>query len=183
MNQNKLVVISGCSGGGKSTLLTALTSNGYSTIPEIGREIVKEQLAINGEITPWQDETAFCEMMIERSVVAYHNSRKLINAKAHVIFFDRSFLEGISYYQTLKKADANKYDYIIHDLRYHSIILVTPPWREIYCQDDERKHSYEDAVQEHERLLLFYAKYGYQVTQIPKVSVPIRVKFVLSAIC
>ena len=41
---NKLIVISGCSSGGKSTLLEELKNNGYAVIPEVGREIVKEQL-------------------------------------------------------------------------------------------------------------------------------------------
>jgi predicted ATPase len=55
MLPNKLIIISGCSGGGKSTLLSELTSIGYSVIPEIGREIVKEQVRTNGIITPWDN--------------------------------------------------------------------------------------------------------------------------------
>ena len=42
------VVISGCSGGGKSTLLTELGRRGYMTVEEPGRRIVKEELLGNG---------------------------------------------------------------------------------------------------------------------------------------
>jgi len=49
-HQKKLIAISGCSGGGKSTLLAELKNNGYTVFPEVGREVVKEQLKIKGDI-------------------------------------------------------------------------------------------------------------------------------------
>ncbi len=42
------VVLSGCSGGGKSTLLAELGRRGFRTFAEPGRQIVKEQTAIGG---------------------------------------------------------------------------------------------------------------------------------------
>ncbi len=38
----KLVVLSGCSGGGKSTLLSELSYQGYAVREEVCREIIKE---------------------------------------------------------------------------------------------------------------------------------------------
>jgi predicted ATPase len=43
MNVNRFVVISGCSGGGKSTLLIELGQRGYATVEEPGRRIVKDE--------------------------------------------------------------------------------------------------------------------------------------------
>jgi predicted ATPase len=37
MDTNRFVVISGCSSGGKSTLLTGLGRRGYATVKEPGR--------------------------------------------------------------------------------------------------------------------------------------------------
>ncbi len=68
----KLIVISGCSGGGKSTLLDELHQQGYSVIPEVGREIVKEQLKAKSPITPWENSKLFCEMLIDRSIAAWY---------------------------------------------------------------------------------------------------------------
>ena len=45
-DRNKLVVVSGCSGGGKSTLLTEMARRGDTVMPEPGRQIVNEELAI-----------------------------------------------------------------------------------------------------------------------------------------
>src|SRR5690606_38947729 len=47
------IVLSGCSGGGKSTLLSEMSRRGYSVQPEPGRQIVMEQMAIHGDGVPW----------------------------------------------------------------------------------------------------------------------------------
>jgi predicted ATPase len=46
------VTISGCSGGGKSTLLLELRQRGFATIEEPGRWIVVEELKRGGRALP-----------------------------------------------------------------------------------------------------------------------------------
>lgn len=175
---NKLIVISGCSGGGKSTLLEEFKTRGYSIIPEAGREIVKEQSQINDGATPWEKPVEFCQLMIERSV---ENYKKIMNVH-QTVFFDRSFLDSISYYQTLPIDEAQKYDYLIQELRFYPVVFFTPPWPEIYVQDNERKHSFEEAVVEYKRLIHFYPECSYKIIELPKVSVQERVKLIESVI-
>ena len=45
MSDDRFVIISGCSGGGKSTLLAELARRGYRVVEEPGRRIVAEELA------------------------------------------------------------------------------------------------------------------------------------------
>ncbi len=90
---------------------------------------------------------------------------------------------GISYYQSLKVKGCDKYNHFIDELRYYPTIFMTPPWREIFCQDAERKNSFEDGVAEYERLMKSYPEYGYHTLELPKISVKERVKFVLDSIC
>ena len=106
MGNNKLIVISGCSG--KSTLLAELGNYGYTVMPEVGREIVKEQLALNSDILPWKEPTRFYELLIEMSVERYHEAANIAFIKDNIIFYDRCFLEGISYLQTLNIPGKNK---------------------------------------------------------------------------
>jgi predicted ATPase len=179
---NKLIIISGCSGGGKSTLLSELSNEGYSVVPEVGRELIKEQLAANGSIIPWQQPQAFCEMLITRSIAAFHKAKTITNVRDQLIFFDRSFLEGVSYYQSLEIKNSNKYDHYVDELRYYPTIFMAPPWKEIFRQDEERKHSFESAVEEYERLLKFYPKYGYRIVEFPKASLTDRVHFIISSV-
>ena len=132
---NELVVISGCSGGGKSTLLSELEKSGYSIILEVGREIVKEQIASGGQITPWQNPDQFCELMIRRSVEAYLLARDM-KADKGVVFLDRSILDGVSYFKTMETKEPDKYDQLIRDCGYHSVVFMAPPWEEIFVTDD-----------------------------------------------
>jgi len=178
--QNKLIVISGCSGGGKSTLLSELRHNGYAVIPEIEREIVKEQSEMKSDITPWQNPQVFCEVLITRSIADFHRAKAMKNVMGQMIFFDRSFLEGIRYYQTLKVKDSNQYDHFMDALRYYPVVFIAPPWKEIFCQDEERRHSFEDTLRSYERLVTFYPDHGYHVIELPKVSVKERMQFVIS---
>lgn len=59
---------------------------------------------------------------------------------------------------------------------------MTPPWREIFCEDSERKNSFENAVEEYKRLLEHYDQYGYELVILPKISVCERYQFILDEI-
>ena len=52
---DRFVVISGCSSGGKSTLIAELGKRGHAVVDEPGRRIVKEELASGGSALPWLD--------------------------------------------------------------------------------------------------------------------------------
>lgn len=56
---NRYVVISGCSGGGKSTLLAELANRDFATVLEPGRRIVEQEQRNGGDALPWQDAQAF----------------------------------------------------------------------------------------------------------------------------
>ena len=53
-----LVVVSGSSGGGKSTLLAALGRRGYPVVEEPGRRIVASEIERGGDALPWKDAVA-----------------------------------------------------------------------------------------------------------------------------
>ncbi|RCS22579.1 hypothetical protein DUT91_16925 [Phyllobacterium salinisoli] len=53
------VVLSGCSGGSKSTLLAELERRQFAVVSEPGRRIVEEELRGDGAALPWIDLSAF----------------------------------------------------------------------------------------------------------------------------
>lgn len=180
--KNKLIVITGCSGGGKSTIIESLAKLGYSAISEAGRMIVKEELQKDNGALPWTDEIAFCNLLIKRSIAFFKKAQAMQHAKDNIIFFDRSFLDAISFYQTNVTDNNHQYDNLIKEFRFDNPIFITPPWQEIYKQDNERKHLFETGVAEYERLKIFYPKYGYNIIDIPKNNVENRIDFILSHI-
>jgi predicted ATPase len=56
------VTISGCSSGGKSTLLAELRRRGFATMDEPGRRVVAEELKRGGRALPWADAVAFARL-------------------------------------------------------------------------------------------------------------------------
>jgi predicted ATPase len=67
---DRFVVISGCSGGGKSTLLAELSRRGHAIVEEPGRQIIKEELKGKGLALPWVDETAFARRALAMALVS-----------------------------------------------------------------------------------------------------------------
>ncbi len=88
---DQLVIISGCSGGGKSTLLAELACQGHAVREEAGRQVVKEQIFIGGNALPWADAGKFVELTISRTM---HN---MISAArtGRLTFFDRGIIDQV----------------------------------------------------------------------------------------
>lgn len=171
-------VLSGCSGGGKSTLLTELGRRGYRTVSEPGREIVREELEKGGDALPWINPQAFADRAIEMSVGAFDEV-----ASHHApVFFDRSFIDAVSFVVHLTGALSPDLTQLVQKRRYAPTVFLVPPWPEIFVTDAERKTSYEDAVAEYERLLVSFELFGYKTVIVPKEPVEKRADFVLVSI-
>src|SRR4051812_15766660 len=87
---NRCVVISGCSGGGKSTLLAALARRGHAVVDEPGRRIVREQLDERGSALPWIDATAFAQRAIELALTDLGG----VQGATDWVFFDRGLIDA-----------------------------------------------------------------------------------------
>ena len=94
---DRFVIISGCSGGGKSTLLGELDRRGYAVVEEPGRRIVLEEIRGNGSALPWVDMNAFLHRAIELALA----DRALANALKGWVFFDRGLIDAASGLQQL----------------------------------------------------------------------------------
>jgi predicted ATPase len=176
MDTNRFVVISGCSGGGKSTLLLELGRRGYATVEEPGRRIVKEEMIGGGLALPWVDEAAFARRAIALSLA----DRAAANRIAAWVFFDRGLIDAASALQHLTGEPILEALGQAH--RYHPRVFLTPPWPEIYVTDPERRHGLSAATAEYQRLLDVYPSLGYAVTILPKVGVRERADLVLHSL-
>jgi predicted ATPase len=171
----RFVVISGCSGGGKSTLLAELRRRGFATVEEPGRRIVREELQGDGSALPWVDATKFARRAIAMSLA------DMTEATAHQgrVFFDRGLIDAAVALEHLGGGSARA---TIGAHRFHSRVFLTPPWPEIYVSDGERQHGFDAAVAEYQRLLIAYPALRYEPILLPKVSVEARADFVLRSL-
>jgi predicted ATPase len=169
----RFVVISGCSGGGKSTLLQELRRRGYAVVEEPGWRIVQEELNGQGSASPWVDETAFAS----RAVAVALADRSL--AGEGWVVFDRGLVDAAAALQHVTSAPV--LTALAIPYRYHRRVFVAPPWPKIYVKDPERHHDLEEAVDEYSRLLGAYASLGYEVSILAKIGVE-RAEFILTTL-
>lgn len=173
---SRFVIISGCSGGGKSSLLDELSRRGHACVGEPGRRIVRAELAAGGDALPWTDAQAFARKAIELALA------DLVRADAHAgwVFFDRGLIDAVSALAHLT-GDRSPLELAgMH--RYHRTVFLTPPWREIYCTDDERRHTFEDASDEYDRLLADYGALGFDIVTLPRSPVVARADHLLESL-
>jgi len=171
---NRFVVISGCSGGGKSTLLAELGRRGYAVIGEPGRRIVIEEIDGEGKALPWIDMAAFARRAIAMALA----DRIPAAAFDGWVFFDRSLVDAAA--AALQHVTGKPLLAALGRAhRYHRRVFLAPPWPEVYTTDRERRHSQEAASGEYFRLREAYSSLGYEVCILPKVGVAERANFVL----
>jgi predicted ATPase len=65
-----------------------------------------------------------------------------------------------------------------YTFRYNRRAFITPPWREIFRQDHERRQDFE-AVRTYDALAATYSALDYDLVEIPRVPVEQRMRFVL----
>ncbi|RDE06377.1 AAA family ATPase [Sphingomonas aracearum] len=167
------VLLSGCSGGGKSTLLAELARQGSATVPEPGRRIVAEELLGSGSALPWVDLAAFAARALD---MAAEDRQKATSARTWT-FFDRGLIDAAVALQHATGAPVA--ETLAAFPRYHRRVFLTPPWPEIFTRDRERRQDLDEAVAEYDRLLSAINALGYHVTVLPRTSVEERVRFIL----
>jgi predicted ATPase len=176
--EDKFVVLSGCSGGGKSRLLSALAARGYRVFAEPGRQVIREQNYIGGDATPEKDVLKFLDFTISRTL--YHMTSAA--STDAVVFFDRSIVDQVAGFERMGLEMPAHLKRAAELFRCHHRVFIVPPWREIFRNDAERRHSFEDAVANHEVQMKTYERFGYELVMVPKLSVEGRADFVLKTL-
>ena len=176
MGGNRFFVITGASGAGKSTLLAALRESGLSTMPEVGRAIVQEQVACGGTVLPWIDQPAFMEEVLRRNIQDHRAAAQL---KAPV-FFDRGVPECLAWARILGVGVQPHHRAAVNEYRYNPLVFLAKPWPEIYVTDSERRESFDVATASYEPTVAAYLEAGYQPVELPKGTVSERVAYVLA---
>ena len=66
--------------------------------------------------------------------------------------------------------------------RYNPTVFYFAAWQEIYTNDEERKISFEGAQAFGIDVKSIYKSLGYQILDVPRLSIEERVKFILERI-
>ncbi|MGL4440948.1 MAG: AAA family ATPase [Bosea sp. (in: a-proteobacteria)] len=173
---DRFVIISGCSGGGKSSLLAELGTRGHATIEEPGRRIVSGAASPDDQTLPWVNGAAFARRAIELAL----DDRSRANELPALVFFDRGLIDACAALDHLTGEGA--LEALCRTHRYHRTVFMVPPWRAIFLNDAQRRHGFAEAEAEYRRLVRAYRSLGYEVVVLPTTTLQARADLILNAL-
>ena len=177
-NIDRMFIITGGPGSGKTSLIEALASLGLKHMPESGRLIIKDQVTIGGNALPWSDRLAFAELMFSREMRSYREAQ----AVSGPVIFDRGIPDVAGYLRLIGFSVPPYIEHATRAFRYHRRVFIAPPWPAIFARDTERKQSIEEAEATYNSMVDVYSGLGYELLSLPKVTVQERAQFVLENI-
>jgi predicted ATPase len=175
IEKSNLFVVTGGPGSGKTTVLLELERRGIPFLPEVAREIIRQQVSSGGIALPWGDREHYTQLMLERSIESYREQPPNGAPK----FCDRGLPDTLTYARLIGLKNDNEIRIACKQYRYAPRVFLAPAWKEIYVTDAERKQDFEEAVRTTEMLKKVYRECGYELVELPISSVKLRADFIL----
>lgn len=164
---SRRVVITGGPCSGKTTIVSHLASQGYSTIEEMARAILQER----GKPQTKQEWERF-QIDIFRGQSALESIQLEKTHKEGVIFLDRGVIDSFAYSRHIlgyNPFQLSEQDQIELHSRYSQVfVLDLLPFED----DGLRVEDGQEARRIHERLIQTYQEFGYNPVQVPVMSSP-----------
>jgi predicted ATPase len=174
--EDRLFVLTGGPGVGKTAILRELQRRAVCCVPEAARQIIQQQVSIGGDAVPWINTERYASLMLEKSIQDYREHA----AAGRVTIFDRGVLDSIGYMQLNGfRISDDIYQQAINCC-YNKSVFIPAPWREIYETDSERKQTFEEAIIVDNLVREVYSEHGYEIIDIPQMTVEKRADYVLS---
>ncbi len=175
MKKDNFFVITGGPGGGKTTLLELMQANGIPYVPEVARALISERISLN--LPPRPEPFEFALQIFEKDLGNFLRH----SDDSSVRFFDRSLVDSAGMLKSHFRSQKDL-DHVLNEYRYNSRVFITPPWKEIYCNDNERDQTFEDAVRVYNELFHWYSVNGYELVVLPKDTAEARAEFIMNMI-
>lgn len=176
--KNRKIVITGGPGTGKSSIINRLEEKGEKCLHEISRQVTLEAKEQGIDQLFLEQPLLFSEKLLEGRLDQFLEAMEF---NSDHIFLDRGLPDVVAYMDYFDTKYPEIFNKICQNNRY-DLILILPPWKEIYTSDNERYESYEEALKISSYLYSTYKRYGYKPIEVPKLSVEDRTNFILDKI-
>lgn len=166
LNRNKKIVISGGPGSGKSTLIQLLQNKGYYCFEEFSRSLLDKSTSEIEKNYFKSKPLEFSELVWKKRLKDLREAEKLrLNKDRPFVFFDRGLLDVIAYLNYINKPfNVNKLN---PKNKNYDMVLLLPPWKEIYVNDNHRSESFEQASSIYDHIKKTYEYFDIRIVEIP----------------
>ena len=170
-------IITGGPGTGKTSIVNELEKRGWKCYGEVARDVIIQESLVDSDALPFKNALAFTEKVVKAMKTHLKECRN-----SAVNFFDRGLPDSAGYLM-FDKIDVPEYlNEEINKSDYQKIAFIAPFWEEIYETDTQRIESADTAKAIADSLRESYAKYGFNLIEIPTGSVDERADFILNRI-
>ncbi|MEQ7800550.1 AAA family ATPase [Pedobacter sp. ASV1-7] len=176
--KNNFYIITGGPGVGKTTLINELQQQQMNCIPEVAREIIKDQLKNNGQALPWKNAKEYSKLMLSDSV---RDFVKLLDAN-DLYFFDRGIPDTYAYECLMSFDYDESLNLMVNKYRYNNVVFILPPWEEIYKTDNERKQDFQLAKETYNVIKDTYESLDYDLIEVPCLAPAERAEFIIKTL-
>lgn len=177
-SDNLKVVISGGPGSGKTTILELLKKKGYHCYEEFSRSLIQEGKKLGMENYFLSKPEVFSEKLLQGRIQHFEDAQHKTKIEGKpFIFFDRGIHDTYAYLKAYGK-DNVSWEKRIMRFTYDLVILF-PPWKEIYSMDEERMESYEEAEHFYSYIEAVYKQTKTPIFTVPKCSPAERTAIIL----
>lgn len=149
----------------------------YNCSPEASRQLIIEEVEKKSACLPWLNLECFAEKVLHKMISLYKAT-----PGSELTFYDRGIPDIIAYLEVAGLPVTETYFEAFKTYPYHKNVFILTPWPEIYVNDSERWQTYSEAEELYSGIMKAYKTFGFNLIEVPKLSVNERVKFVLNNI-
>lgn len=168
-------IISGAPGTGKTSIIEGLRQKGVHCFGEVAREVIIQETVAESEALPFKDVLAFTQKVVDQM-----KNHLIYCEKFELNIFDRGLPDSAGY---LMLEDIEVPQYLVDEIEaanYEKKVFFTPFWPEIYRTDSERLEDASHAKRISDALRASYARFGFELIEIPTGPIQDRVEFVMN---
>jgi predicted ATPase len=177
MIEKQIYVITGGPGFGKTSLVEELRQSGYRCSGEFARDLIQSQQDSGGNILPWKNPRLFQQNILQRRIDFFESV-----SDDSFAFADRGIPDQLAFARYRGFGIPEVLSDCALKYRYAPQVFVTPPWAEIFTNDNIRTETFEEATRIHEFVVETYLNLNYQVVELPLLPVDQRMKYLFQSL-